>query len=107
EQAYLDVRAVSSDGRTIARAQVQAAQLFSRHDPALAVKTAHEVLTRWPSEVAAEDALALEVQLRRGDPALPADLDKLADELRKDEVVASSALYKAAELYKERGQTET
>lgn len=106
EQAYLDVRAVSADGRTIARAQFQAALLYSRHDPALAVKTAHEVVTRWSSEVAAEEALALEVQLRRDDPGLAADLDRLAATLPKDDVVASAALYTAAGLYNERGETD-
>ena len=109
-QAFLDVRAVSRDGRTIARALVRAAQLYAERlqQPGAALALCREVVPRWPDEIPAEDALRLQVRLQQAaaDPSLPAELDRIATQQRPHETLASFALLHAGQWYEAQGQVE-
>lgn len=104
--AYAEARTLSHEARNKARALVRAAGLWAGPlgQPTQALVLCREVVTTWPAEVAAEDALKLWVELatERNDPSLPGDLIGLAEQLRPHEIVASFALYYAARSY-ERG----
>lgn len=106
--AFLQVRTVSTDGRTIARALFRAAVLFSGPlgKPAEAVRLCREIIPRWPDEVAGEDALKLlhDLLLESGDPGLSDELQRLADALSQHEVVGSFALFYRAKLLEEKQQ---
>lgn len=100
--AFVEVRSLSTDGRTIARALVRAALLYADplKQPAEALRLCREVIPRWPDEVPAEDALRLLVDLETEarDPGLPDELGRLAEELRDHEVLGGFALFYRARL---------
>lgn len=106
--AFLDVRALSTDGRTIARALERAATLYAGPlgQPQEALRLCREIIPRWPDEVAAEDALRLFVELETaaGSSELPAELLRLAEALRAHEVIGSFALYYRARFLEQHGQ---
>jgi tetratricopeptide (TPR) repeat protein len=106
--AYLQVRTVSTDGRTIARALFRAASLFAGPlgQPAEALRLCRELIPRWPDEVAAEDALKLlhDLLLETADPGLLEELFRLGESLREHEVVGSFALLYRARLLEEKRQ---
>lgn len=108
--AFLEVRSLSADGRTIARALVRAAMLYAGPlgQPDEALRLCREIIPRWPDEVAAEDALKLlvEVAAARQDPGLGAELDRLADTLARNEGAGSFALYQRAQLLEKDGQLD-
>lgn len=105
---FIEVRSLSTDGRTIARALVRAALLYADRlkQPAEALRLCREVIPRWPDEVPAEDALRLLVELETAadDPGLIDELGRLADALHEHEVVGSFALYHRARLLVRRQQ---
>lgn len=107
--AFLQVRTVSTDGRTIARALFRAAVLFAGPlgKPAEALRLCREIIPRWPDEVAAEDALKLlhDLLVESGDPGLLDELKRLGDALAQHEVVGSFALLFRARLLEEKQQT--
>lgn len=104
--AYSETRSLSRDGRTIARGLVRAAALMAGPlaQPDEAQALCREIVNTWPSEVAAEDALKLfvELGLDRKDPQLLPTLLQLADSLRAHEVLASFALFYAARFLERR-----
>jgi tetratricopeptide (TPR) repeat protein len=105
--AFAAVRDETVDGRLAARALVRAAELQA--DPLgnkeEALRLCGLVVRRWPDEVPAEDALRLLVRLRGDDPALAAELDALAEELKAHEVSGFALLYRAERAERD-GQTD-
>lgn len=105
--AYSEARTLSHEPRNQARGLFRAAHLMAGPlgQPAEAKGLCREILTTWPAEVAAEDALKLYVELGvdAGDPQLAAQLLALADTLRPYEIVASFALYHAARALERKG----
>lgn len=108
--AFLEVRSLSKDGRTIARALFRAADLYAGPlaQPAQALALCREIIPRWPDEVPAEDALKLLVDLSTAaaDPGLLAELARLGETLREHEVVGSFALFYRAQLLEKQGQNQ-
>jgi tetratricopeptide (TPR) repeat protein len=105
--AYLEVRSLSSDGQTIARALLRAALLYAGPlgQPATALSLCRQVVPRWPDEVAAEDALRLLVDLQTAAAAdLGTELGQLAESLRSHEIIASFALFYRAGWLLKNGQ---
>ena len=107
--AYAETRTLSREGRNMARGLQRAAALLAGplSQPRQAQDLCREVIQTWPSEVAAEDALKLfvELGLDQGDPQLLPTLLQLADALRAHEVVASFALYHAARFQERRNDS--
>ncbi len=95
--AFLRTRELTVDGRLAGRALVRAALLcaeqLKQKDQALAL--CRLVIGRWPDEVPAEDALRLLCQVQGDDPGLPAELDRIASDLRDHEVSGFALLYRA------------
>lgn len=98
--AYGETRHLSREPRTQARGLARAATLLAGPlgQPREALALCREIMTTWPSEVAAEDALKLYVELGvdERNPQLGQELLALAETLRPHEGIASFALYHAA-----------
>ncbi len=107
--AFVMVRTLSSDGQTIARALFRAAALYAGplQKPEAALHLCRQIISRWPDEVAAEDALRLLVEMQENvsAAALADELGQLAATLHAHEIVGSFALYYQARLYEKQGQS--
>jgi tetratricopeptide (TPR) repeat protein len=105
--AYSEARRLSREPRNQARGLARAASLLAGPlgQPADALALCREIMTTWPGEVAAEDALKLYVELGvdGGNPQLGTELLRLAEVLRPHEGVASFALYHGARFLERKG----
>lgn len=99
--AFLAVRDRTTDGRLSARALLRAALLFAERlgNKDEALRLCRLIITRWPDEIPAEDALRLLCRLREQDAGqardLGRELDQLAESLRAHEVSGFALLHRA------------
>ena len=104
--AYGEARSLSREPRNQARGLVRAAALLAGplSQPREAQALCREIISTWPGEVAAEDALKLfvEIGLDQGDPQLVPALLQFAEAQRAYDGVASFALYHAARFQERR-----
>lgn len=104
--AFGETRTLSREPRNIARGLMRTAALLAGPlaQPQEALTLCREIISSFPGEVAAEDALKLFVELGidQGNPQLLPDLLRFAETLRPHEVLASFALYHAARFQERR-----